>query len=205
MQIKTIPVGEIGANCYIIANEEIKTALIIDPGAEGKKILDAVAELDVQVGAIIITHGHLDHIGAVGEIKQETGAAVLIHALDAPCLIEPKRNLSFFFGSPFKTNPADIMLEDGQDINLGSLSFKVLHTPGHTVGGVCLSFAGGIITGDTLFAGSVGRTDFPGGSAEALLKSIKEKILVLPPETVIYPGHGPQSTIAEQLENNPYL
>lgn len=205
MILKCIAVGDIGANCYIIGCPETKEALVVDPGAEANRILDLVKELGVRATHIVLTHGHLDHIAAVEKVRQGTGAKVFIHAKDADCLTDAKRNLSAFFAVPVQGEPADGLLEEGQEIKVGTLEFKVLHTPGHTPGGICLSFPGGVITGDTLFAGSVGRTDFPGGSMEVLINSIKEKLLVLDPSTEVYPGHGPSSSIADEKQTNPFL
>ncbi len=205
MIFKSLAVGDIGANCYILGCPETKEGMVVDPGAESRRILAAAKELGVTVKYIVLTHGHLDHIGAVEEVRKETRAKVLIHELDADCLTDAKKNLSAFFALPVQGEPADTLLHDGEEIKVGSLSFKVLHTPGHTEGGICLSFPGGVISGDTLFAGSVGRTDFPGGSMEVLLDSIREKLLGLDPGTVVHPGHGPSSTIGEEKENNPFL
>ncbi len=205
MILKSMAVGDIGANCYILGCPETKEAMVVDPGAEARRILATVKEMGVRVRFIVLTHGHLDHIGDVEEVRRETGAKVLIHEQDADCLTNPKKNLSAFFALPVQGEPADRLLHDGEEIKVGSRSCKVLHTPGHTAGGICLSFPGGVITGDTLFAGSVGRTDFPGGSMDVLLDSIRGKLLGLDPATLVYPGHGPSSTIGEEKENNPFL
>ncbi|HWJ02604.1 MAG TPA: MBL fold metallo-hydrolase [Verrucomicrobiae bacterium] len=205
MLVKSLAVGEIGANCFILMEEGSGAAVIIDPGAEAQRIMAELNSLKAKLQYIIISHGHLDHISAVDEIRQATGAKVLIHRLDADCLTDPKKNLSAFFGLPVEAKEADQLLEDGQIIKFGSHELKILHTPGHTVGGICISSEAGLFSGDTLFAGSVGRTDFPGGSMEVLINSIREKLLVLDPSTMVYPGHGLATTIGDEKLNNPFL
>lgn len=205
MILKCLAVGNIGANCYILACPESKEGMVIDPGAEGPRILAALKELGVKATHIVLTHGHLDHVEAVEDVRKGTGAKVYIHALDAACLTDPMKNLSGLFGQPTQGQPADGLLQEGQELKVGTLTFKVLHTPGHTPGGISLSFPGGVITGDTLFYGSVGRTDFPGGSMDVLINSIKQKLMVLDPGTKVYPGHGPESTIAFEMRSNPFL
>jgi glyoxylase-like metal-dependent hydrolase (beta-lactamase superfamily II) len=198
-------VGPIEANCYILGCERTREAAVIDPGAEGDKILDRLSGLNLKAVKIILTHGHGDHIGAVEEVRKATGAPVLIHEKDAPCLTRPDRNLSAFMGARMEFEPADQLLEDGDRIAVGDIGLTVLHTPGHTVGGICLAFDGSVLTGDTLFAGSVGRSDFPGGNHTQLIASIKEKLMVLPDDTRVYPGHGPMTTIGWERGENPYL
>ncbi len=204
MEIETLPVGDIGANCYLAYTTD-RQGLIIDPGAEPEKILNRVRDLGLTVKYIVLTHGHLDHIGAVEKVRQQTGGKVLIHALDSPCLTDAKLNLSYYFGLPFECEPADGLLHDGEQIVLADKSLTVMHTAGHTAGGICLSGEGFVFSGDTLFAGSVGRTDFPGGCMETLVESIKNKLLTLASETKVYPGHGPTTTIEEEQRDNPYL
>lgn len=198
-------VGPIAANCYIVGCERTREAIVIDPGAEGEKIIKRLKDLDLKVGQIVLTHGHGDHIGAVEEVRLATGAKVLVHQADADCLTRPELNLSAFMGERLEFAPADRLLADGDEIKAGDVIMTVLHTPGHTVGGISLSFDHAVVTGDTLFAGSVGRSDFPGGNHSQLIAAIKQKLLVLPDTTRVYPGHGPMTTIGEQKKENPYL
>lgn len=207
MFIRTLEVTGFLTNCYLVACEETGEAAVIDPGGEAERILKAVAERQLKVRYIINTHGHIDHVGANGRVKEATGAQILIHAADAPYLLDERRNLLLYLPEARGSlAPADRTLEEGEVISLGTtVRLTVLHTPGHTPGGICLVGDGLIFTGDTLFAGSIGRTDLPGGSYAELLRSIREKLLVYPDETIIYPGHGPSSTLGAERATNPFL
>lgn len=200
------PMGAMGANCYLYACMESKKAAIIDPGAEGKKIYNWVAEKGLKVDYILLTHGHVDHIGAVDELKSLFGdISVGIHAGDAEMLTDAKKNLSSYLGSIVVLQSADFLLQDGQELSVGKKRLKVIATPGHSPGCVCFLTDEGLFSGDTLFAGSIGRTDFPGGSLDQLLKGVKEKLLVLPESTKVFPGHGEDTTIGEEKRDNPFL
>lgn len=201
--------GAVDTNCYVIGCPETKRAAIIDPGAFGpdevKGIISLLERDGLRADHIINTHGHIDHIAGNRAIKEATGADILIHRDDADRLGDGQLNGSFLFGMDIKSPPADRLLEDGDVIELGGLMLKVLHTPGHTPGGICLLVDGTVFSGDTLFAGSVGRTDLPGGSEGDIIRSIKGKLLTLPEDTSVRPGHGPRTTIGKERTNNPYI
>ncbi|MDD5044771.1 MAG: MBL fold metallo-hydrolase [Candidatus Omnitrophica bacterium] len=206
MIFRKIVVGPIQANCYILADELTRCAVIIDPGADVKKINAVLEELNLKPEIVINTHGHFDHIGADGEF----GVPVYIHKKDASCLSDSNKNFSAWMGHPLKVKAQEIkFLEDNEDISVGEISLQVLHTPGHTPGGISLALKGHepkvIFTGDTLFRGSIGRTDMPEASEKVLLDSIRNKILKFTDDTIIYPGHGPESSIGTERKENPYL
>jgi len=207
MKIKSLIVGPIETNCYIVYCPETKEGIVIDPGDDGAKIVETIANLEIKIKYIINTHGHHDHIKANKEVKEITGAEILIHTLDAPMLTDPSRNLSHYLGEKTIEPSADRELADGDIINFGKITLKVLHTPGHTQGCICLlnSTKKICFTGDTLFNGSVGRTDLPGGNYKTLMNSLKDKLINLSNEVKIYPGHGPHSTIREEKAINPFL
>ncbi len=205
MKIISLAVGPIAANCYIVYDEDSKECMIVDPGAEGPKIMAEVYRRHLSVKYIVNTHGHADHIAADGYVKDATGARVLIHELDAPMLTSARDNLSVFIGNAVNEPPADLLLKDGDILDIGGLQFTVIHTPGHTPGGICLLCNGACFSGDTLFENSIGRTDFPGGSSQQLLNSIKTRLLVLDDSIVVYPGHGPTTSIKWEKNNNPFL
>lgn len=205
MFIKGMEVGAVACNCYLVGCEETKKAAIIDPGAAASAIINMIKSSGYVVETIINTHGHVDHIGANNEVKKHTGAKLMIHRLDAKMLTSSAANFSMFMGNPVTSAAADQLLDEGSIVKVGNLELKVLHTPGHTPGGICLVNDKVIFSGDTLFYGSIGRTDFPGGSYEALIKSIKDKLMIYPDETVVYPGHGPATSIAFERQYNPFL
>lgn len=203
--IYSLVVGELEANAYIVGCPVTKVAVVIDPGAEGERILGAVNRAGYRLIQILLTHGHADHIGGVAFIRRVTGVPVAIHVKDAAMLTDPALNLSFYLGGSFTTSGPDRELVGGERIEVGHFSLQVIHTPGHTPGSVCYLGPGVLFTGDTLFAGSIGRTDFPGGSYQQLLQSIRERLLALPDATVVYPGHGPATTIGEERAHNPFF
>jgi len=204
MILKMLVVGPFMSNCYIVGSESTEEGMIIDPGAEAKEILNNVKELGLNIKIIVLTHAHIDHIGALKEVKDATGAEVAIHGDDADLLRE--RSLGMAFGISYPNPPApDRLLKGGDSIDIGDLHFLVLHTPGHSLGGICLFGHGIVFSGDTLFNYGIGRTDFPGCSYNQLMNSIHTKLMVLPDDTVVYPGHGPDTTIGAERRGNPFL
>lgn len=201
--------GAVDTNCYIIGCPRTKAAAVIDPGAfsrdEVNTILDLLKQEGLQAEYIINTHGHIDHIAGNRAVQEATGARILIHADDAGRLGDGQLNGSFLFGMDIISPQADRLLKHGDSIEVGYLQLEVIHTPGHTPGGICLLIGDLLFSGDTLFSGSVGRTDLPGGSEKSLIRSIRERILTLPDETQVRPGHGPRTTIGRERTNNPYL
>lgn len=203
MLIERIIVGELETNCYIVACEKSREAIVIDPGAEPDRILKRLSELGVRCLYIVNTHGHADHIGANGEIKATTSSRIAIHEMDAGALGSPEGNLSAFVhpeGEEVASPPADILLHDGDMIRFGQESLRVIHTPGHTPGGICLVGDSCAFTGDTLFRFGVGRTDLPGGDYGDLACSLEERVFRLPGHVTVYPGHGPKTTIQEEID-----
>jgi len=207
MIIKMLTVGPFAANCYIVGSPTTKQGMVIDPGAEAETILKTVQQTGLCISIIVITHAHIDHVGAIREVQEKTNAQFAIHEAEKGfALSAPMRMLTSLGMSPVKSPPRpDRLLKDGDRIDLGDLHFEVLHTPGHSAGGICLSGHGVVFSGDTLFNLGVGRTDFPGMSHQRLMKSIREKLMVLPDETIVYPGHGPPTTIGDERRGNPFL
>ena len=209
MKIDCLILGAYQTNCYILReNEADRDCLIVDAGLQAGELIDFLREHKLNPVAVVLTHGHADHIAGVVVLRENfPDIKVYIHKLDGKMLTAAKDNLSAMAGVSFSTEPADFSLEEGTIIEQAGIKLKVLHTPGHTPGGISLyAKADGIIfVGDTLFANSVGRTDIPGGNMTQLIKGIKEKLFALPDETVVYPGHGPQTTIAQEKAHNPFL
>ena len=205
MKVIQLEVGNLGTNCYIAYCENTKKAVIIDPGGGADRIMSAVKKEGLSVLAIINTHGHADHVLANNKVKELTGAPLWIHEADADMLGNGTRNLSAFIGASTNCGTADRLLKDGEILTVGDFTLKVLHTPGHTPGGISLLADTAVFVGDTLFAESIGRTDFPGGSYGQLLESIKSKLMVLDDDTKAYPGHGPATTIGWERRQNPFI
>ncbi len=199
--VEKLEVGPMGANCYIVTDKATKNTFLIDPGGEPDRIKNVLKKNGLNLKFIINTHGHGDHILGNGYFD----APVYIHRLEKDFLTDPDKNLSGMFGFFFKTSKAAKLLEDGEKILLDNLEIEIIHTPGHTPGGISIKLDGAVFTGDTLFAGGIGRTDFPAGDEALLLKSIRKKLFVLDDDVIIYPGHGPESTIGEEKMSNPFF
>lgn len=203
MRISRIVVGALETNCYVISCDETGEAVVVDPGAEPERVLRATGGLEVV--AIVDTHGHYDHVGANGQVKEATGAEVWIHPSDAGMLTDGNLNGSAeFLGAPLTVPPADRFLGEGK-VKFGNLEVEVIHTPGHSPGSVSLFLEGHLFCGDLLFRGSVGRWDLPGGSFGELMSSIAEKLLPLGDDVVVHPGHGPETKIGWERRYNPFL
>lgn len=204
MILKRIVVGAFATNCYIVGSEITKEGMIIDPGNGAKQVLKMVKDEQLDIKLIAITHGHVDHIGALKEVKEATGAAIAIHVDEAQSL--HRSPLGMLFSHSLSAPPSpDRLLKDGDIIDIGDLHFSVLHTPGHTPGGICLYGHGILFSGDTLFFYGIGRTDFAEGSQSQLMNGIRSKLMVLPDDTIVYPGHGPETTIGHERKDNPFL
>lgn len=206
MIIKRVTVGNLDTNCYLVGCDETKEAVVIDPGADGGRIIEELKALTLNIRYIINTHGHADHTGANKVLKDATGSPVLIHAAEESLYKNPRQNLSDLLGTESSRPGPDRFLNEGEQLHVGSLTIEVIATPGHTPGGICLLVNGeALFSGDTLFSGAVGRTDLPGGSHEVLLHSIKGKLFSLHDDTKVYPGHMDETTIGREKEINPFL
>ena len=205
MKVKVMQVGPIGTNCYILEDEATNKAAVIDPGDEGDRILSVLKEDGVQVEYILLTHGHFDHIWGANELRRLSGAPIYAYEEEKEVCEDASKNVSDQAGRP-ETVAADNYLKDGAQLDLAGMHFQLIATPGHTKGSCCyyMEKEKVLFAGDTLFEGSVGRTDFPTGSMGRLVHSIKERLLVLPEDTIVYPGHGDETTIADEKKYNPY-
>ncbi|MFC1971921.1 MBL fold metallo-hydrolase [Chloroflexota bacterium] len=197
-------IRQYATNCYIVGAESIGEGMVIDPGGDAGAILKQINEMKLNIKYIVLTHGHIDHVGAVGELKEATGAAFCVHE-DESNLVQD-RPLKSMVGALYPTLPfPDRWLRDGDRLDVGELHFEVLHTPGHSPGGISLLGEGVVFSGDTLFNFGIGRTDFPTGSHSQLMDSIHTRLMTLPGNTVVHPGHGPESTIDAERGGNPWL
>ena len=205
MKYKEVVVGALETNCYLVYCEETLQCAVVDPGAEPERIFLEIAEAELKPVVIINTHGHVDHIGANRDMKDHFGVPLYIHAADSPMLGKIQQlELSLFLGAK-NSPPADYLMSDGEEIKIGNSVLRVLHTPGHSPGSVSLLGDGFLLSGDTLFFEGVGRTDLPGGSQKQLEQSLREKVMTLPDETVILPGHGPLTSVGQERVNNPFI
>lgn len=201
MKISRIPVGAYAANSYIVMDENTKDALIIDPGDDYLSIKHSISKLEANPKYIFITHGHIDHTGAVAELRHLYKIPVCINEKDEYLIM----NGGYMFGNPQNCGPADIKIEENDTFHIGNMELKCIETPGHSEGGMCFLIDNVVFTGDTLFQSSIGRTDFTGGDFDTIIDSIKTKLLTLPDETIVLPGHGPETTIKAEKVYNPFL
>ena len=208
MRVKQMMVGMMGVCCYIVACDKTGEAVIIDPGGNEDEILSACQQENLKVKYIVNTHGHPDHVCGNRQLKEATGAEIVMHSADADFFSQSSVEQFFSqLGLP-ASPPVDKRVEDGDTLTFGNETLKVILTPGHTPGGICLYSHPNLFTGDTLFAGGVGRTDFPGGNTQQMMTSIKERLLSLPPDTIVWPGHGyggDRSTIGQEKTGNPFI
>ncbi len=205
MKVLRIPAGIYAANCYVVYSENTKNGIIIDPGGDSEDILKIVEDKNININYIILTHGHGDHIGGVMDLINELKVPLLIHEDDEDMILDAKMNLSNIMPVGSIELKPDKLLNDGDIIKFGELEAEIIHTPGHTKGGICIKIEDNLITGDTLFQGSIGRTDLIGGDYGTIISSIKERLLGFPNETVVWPGHGSETTIGIEKESNPFL
>ncbi len=206
LKINQYVVGAVQTNCYFAINQETNEVLVIDPGDNAKQLAERIRQEKLKPVAVLLTHGHFDHAGGAAELAEEWQIPVYAHEDEKETLVDPKLNVSWMMGREERFS-ADEFVKDEQELDLAGFHIRVLHTPGHTVGGCCyyLPYEDVVFSGDTLFCMSVGRTDFPKGSMSAIVRSIKEKLMVLPEHTTVYPGHNDVTTIENERMYNPYL
>ena len=203
--LEVLPLGPLETNCYLLHDRASDFSAVVDPAEEGDFLVSHLEEQNRHCDLIVLTHGHYDHIGALAPLAEATGAVVAIHAGDKPMLQSADANFSRFMGEETVYEGPIHELTDGEVVTVGQSSLRVLHTPGHTPGGICLLAEDFVITGDTLFQMGVGRTDFPGGSTATLMRSIATQLMVLPDDLPAFPGHGPATTIGKERRGNPFL
>jgi hydroxyacylglutathione hydrolase len=205
MIVERLVVGMLQCNCYVVGCEDTKAGIIIDPGGDAPVILDRAERLGLSIEHIVNTHGHIDHIAANRPIKEATDAMIAIHRDDAQWLVSDQGDFARMLGVPSPGPPADVLLDEGDEINFGNESLRVVHTPGHSAGGITLVGDRLVFCGDTLFAMGVGRVDLPGGDWDTLMNSIKTRLFTMPDETILYSGHGPPTTIGREKGFNPWF
>jgi hydroxyacylglutathione hydrolase len=203
--VEQLVVGELSTNCYLVICEETRRAAVIDPGGEASRVLDAVDRAGVTVEYVITTHAHLDHILACSEVSAATGAQIVIHSDEVPLLESDPTGMADWYGIALPVCEPSLTVREGDEIAVGNITFRVLHTPGHTPGHLCLATDGVVFVGDVLFFQGIGRTDLPGGSYPKLMETIRDCLLTLDDSTVVYPGHGPATTIGDERRLNPWL
>ena len=203
--VHQLSVGPLQVNCFVVACQRTREAMVIDPGEDGPRILQLAESNGYQVKKIVNTHGHFDHIGANQPVKEATGAVLMMHEADLP-LLQNARNHAQAYGLTVSPSPdPDKFLNEGDVFSVGEQSFSIFHVPGHSPGSICLLSNGHLFVGDVLFAGSVGRTDLPGGDFDALIEGVREKLFRLPAETIVHPGHGSDTTIGREKQMNPFV
>ncbi len=207
MVFRTLEILPFGTNCYLVGSEQTRDGMVIDPAGDAPRIEKNIRELGLKIGLIVVTHSHPDHLGAVAALVESTGASFALHKDDAEVIRRyDLRKLMGGADPTFRQPPfPDRLLQDGDSLAVGDLTFDVLHTPGHSPGGICLAGHGVVFSGDTLFDRSIGRTDMPGGDHNLLISGIRSKILILPDQTVVLPGHGPKTTVGQERRSNPFL
>ncbi len=205
LRIKTCVLGQVATNCYLVYNEQTKAAVVIDPADNSEYIIDKCSSLGIVPNAVLLTHGHFDHILAAKDVAREYGCKIYAGRDEEALLLDPAKNMTGAWGMPQLSLQADVLVRDKEVLNLLGFEWEVLFTPGHTAGSVCyyIGSDGVLFSGDTLFADSLGRTDLPTGSSSVIVKSILERLLVLPEDTMVYPGHGDPTTIGHEQQYNP--
>ena len=209
MILETFPVGPLTCNCTILGDEVTREAMVVDPGDNIPEILSRLQKHGLTLRQIVVTHAHIDHVGGAAQLRKLTGAPVIMNQQDLGLLGMMQMQAGWLGVPTPEVAPPDASAEDGLTVGLATLPAQVLHTPGHTPGSICLLFHFNdqhlLLAGDTLFAGSIGRTDLPGGNGQQILRSLRERLLVLPDSTRVLPGHGPETTIGEERQSNPFL
>jgi len=206
MIYRTLEIMPFGTNCYLVGANQTRDGMVIDPAGDAARIRQNIDELGLRIGLVVITHAHPDHIGAIKRVQEFTGASFALHTAGAGVIQRYDYRRFAAFDAAFEPPPPpDRLLQDGDSIAVGELSFQVLHTPGHSLDGICIAGYGAVFSGDTLFNMGIGRTDGPGGDYGLLISSIRSKLLVMPDETVVLPGHGPRTTIGQERRGNPFL
>lgn len=205
MLVETLAVGPLQVNCHIVACPVTGEAMVIDPGDESQRIIKVLEAHHLKVTAVVNTHGHFDHIGGNRALREATGAPLMIHASDVELLRRAEQSAASYGLKTASSPEPDRLLADGDVVEVGTLRFKVLHVPGHSPGGICLHSDGQVFVGDSLFAGSIGRTDLPGGDYDTLISAIRSKLWRLGDDTVVYSGHGPDTTIGRERRTNPFV
>lgn len=205
MKLKRFVLGMIQENCYVVSCSQTKKGFIVDPGIYSPQVMEYIQENNIDIEFIILTHAHGDHIGGLKETAEKLNIPIYIHKDEDTILKNAGKNYSTaIFGKEIEMD-SDRLLKDGEVIELGEMNLKIIHTPGHTPGGICIYVGNSLLSGDTLFAESVGRTDFPYCSTDALIRSIREKLFILPDDTTVYPGHGLETTIGHEKKRNPFV